>query len=125
MSLYATANEYLPACECVSFADQRWNGWMIPEFTLEQVVGGVFRSLAVGEYYQEWGYDGVTDSVYVVEPDQDPSEARVEYQGYLNRSGQRVYAVGGGMWTWDKHECCDHVEYESYCRCCGVESAHN
>jgi hypothetical protein len=124
MANYAVVNEHLPASECVSFASQKWNGWVIPEFTLTQAVNDVFKMLMVGEYYNQFGYNAQTDTVWIVEPDRDPSEARIEYQGYLNKDGTRVYAIGGGMWTWDKHECCDHVEYESYCRCCGAESAH-
>lgn len=125
MSLYAKSSDDMPACECTSFADYTWNGWAIPEFTLDQVRESVFAMLAENPHYTEYGYDEKQDTVYVCEPYMDPDTARVEYIGYLNADGVKVYAVGGGEWTWEKHECCDHVEYESYCRCCGAENAHN
>ncbi|WP_392749421.1 hypothetical protein [Streptomyces sp. LN590] len=108
--------------------NNRWNGWLFPNFTLDTVrkIAAVTQQAA-----DEYGHD-VTDTIHVIDGGIDREgkpRAVVLYIGWqwfdessqsaasiIQPNDEGLYGIGGGAWTW-------HFATWS-CTCGGEEEWH-
>ena len=98
MNMKVTADD-LKAYECVRVEDFRWNGWLVPLFTLEQAKA-IVSDLNETEYMRaqisEKNEVVIIDLFDFVKNRFPIDECVYTYEADENG----LYAVGGCCWTW-------------------------